>query len=356
MKKVVFALVWLAGAGRARRLHASLEQSEPRHVPSGSNPTAGFDVVRRAFNPSVAFNPSGKPAALYAQPAREPELMLHGAWQPAHRARHLMEDDDPLDDITQRIALENSGPNTDMRQRKDWVDKMLGNEYKKDPKRKGPELYEWKESPNADGVSLNFDADVLGDVNKAVGWNAMSDFDKKLAAYKIPEAQREEWIAAQEQAAAQGITQLVPLPGKQEAQEREATERITITTPVSKRLPEFVREEEEVTTDIGKYFRYDGFQRACVVAITLLLSLGFGKTSAQVLDPSVAEYAQLGGLSLVVGYVIIALFGTVQAARAPDEKDENAFLWFFKLLLTGPGGYKELSRRLEDNEVSMSTG
>ena len=91
---------------------------------------------------------------------------------------------------------------------------------------------------------------------------------------------------------------------------------------------------------LGRYLRLNGFQRAEALVLALLLAGGFGKTSAQVLDPGLAGALQLGAEALVVAHLFIAGFGAFLAAGAEGE---NPAFWFGKLIVSGVGGFFELT-------------
>jgi hypothetical protein len=96
--------------------------------------------------------------------------------------------------------------------------------------------------------------------------------------------------------------------------------------------------------DGARYIRLDGLQRANALLLLLLVSVGFGAASAEMLDSSTIETARLAGGVLGVAHVFIAGFGAFSAVQAKSG-DENPVLWFFKCLLTGAGGLAELKRR-----------
>ena len=85
-------------------------------------------------------------------------------------------------------------------------------------------------------------------------------------------------------------------------------------------------------------------QRAESLLLVGLLSAGFGATSADVLDASTMQTAQLAGSVLMVAHVFIAGFGAFSASQAAKE---NPVAWFFKILLSGAGGFAELRGRLQ---------
>jgi hypothetical protein len=95
----------------------------------------------------------------------------------------------------------------------------------------------------------------------------------------------------------------------------------------------------------GRYFRLDGLQRTSAALLAVLLAIGFGRSSGDILDaPEVIGAAQAGAGALGVAHLLIAAYGTFLASQADGE---SPFGWALKLLLTGPGGLVELRRRLE---------
>ena len=98
--------------------------------------------------------------------------------------------------------------------------------------------------------------------------------------------------------------------------------------------------------DGARYIRLDGLQRANMLLLLGLLSVGFGAASEGTIEASTISTAQLAGSVLVVAHVAIAGFAAFSASQA-TQSDENPVLWFIKCLLTGAGGLSELKRRLQ---------
>ena len=98
---------------------------------------------------------------------------------------------------------------------------------------------------------------------------------------------------------------------------------------------------------VARYARLNGLQRANVLLLVFALGAGFGRTAQQVLDPSIVHTAQTAGLVLGVAHVVVAAYAAFAASTSPRAEDENAALWFFKCLVSGPGGLLELRQRLD---------
>ena len=69
----------------------------------------------------------------------------------------------------------------------------------------------------------------------------------------------------------------------------------------------------------GRYLRLDGLQRANALLLAVLVSVGFGATSAEVLGASLVQTAQLAAAVLGVAHVAIAAYGAFAASQAKDE-------------------------------------
>lgn len=92
----------------------------------------------------------------------------------------------------------------------------------------------------------------------------------------------------------------------------------------------------------------DGFQRAELALLLALLAVGYGRTTAEVLEPTAIATVQLCFAALTVGHLVISVYGTVVAARAPADQAHSPPLWFLKLAATGAGGLRELQRAVSD--------
>jgi len=94
----------------------------------------------------------------------------------------------------------------------------------------------------------------------------------------------------------------------------------------------------DVTSGGVPLLQLNGLQRANTALLSLVLSAGFGRSSAQILDAATVESLRLAALAFALGHALIAAYGTFLAVGG----GESPFGWVFKLLLTGPGGLQEL--------------
>jgi len=90
----------------------------------------------------------------------------------------------------------------------------------------------------------------------------------------------------------------------------------------------------------------DGLQRAEMALLIGLFAVGFGRTSAQVLEPSLASAVQLAFGALAVGHLVIGGYGGFLASQAPPEQRHSPAGWFVKCAVTGVAGLSELNRML----------
>lgn len=82
----------------------------------------------------------------------------------------------------------------------------------------------------------------------------------------------------------------------------------------------------------------DGLQRTSMAALALLLSAGFGRSSAQMLDPGLSEALRVASLAFCIAHSAMAVYGGFLAAQS----GESALAWFLKILFTGAGGLNEI--------------
>lgn len=122
-------------------------------------------------------------------------------------------------------------------------------------------------------------------------------------------------------------------------------EMLEINRGVSKSTPGAPDEAVEAR-GAPAFIRLDGPERACILLLVGLCAAAFGRGSAEGLDPAVVSALQLPALALCVANVGIAGYGALQVASSGREEAGSPVCWFFKLALTGAGGFRELRREL----------
>uniref|UniRef100_A0A7S0JKK3 Uncharacterized protein n=1 Tax=Calcidiscus leptoporus TaxID=127549 RepID=A0A7S0JKK3_9EUKA len=111
--------------------------------------------------------------------------------------------------------------------------------------------------------------------------------------------------------------------------------------------------------------RFDGLQRASMLLLLVLVSLGFGKASSEVADASTLGVVQLAATALLIGHFSMGFYGALLVAKggkaaelksgalalgdpAQQASTGPPAFWLFKVALTGVGGLQEVRKLIEE--------
>eukprot|EP00177_Eucheuma_denticulatum_P003263 GFKZ01005898.1.p1 GENE.GFKZ01005898.1~~GFKZ01005898.1.p1 ORF type:complete len:316 (+),score=26.35 GFKZ01005898.1:124-1071(+) len=96
---------------------------------------------------------------------------------------------------------------------------------------------------------------------------------------------------------------------------------------------------QDIPVPEGERLTLSGQMRVGTLIWTTAIALGFGRTSPAVLPETIIQLCQSLAEALTVAHLVVAGYG---AAVLASQMKRNRALWFFKLLLSGPIGLRDL--------------